>query len=65
VKPIKVIDDILLGHKVAMCDIKAGRHVQEYGRAIGSAESDIRTGQHVHVHNLKSLRWSASGSKVL
>lgn len=65
VKPVKVVQDILLGHKVAMCDMKAGKHVQEYGRAIGYAASDISLGQHVHVHNLKSLRWSASSSKVL
>ena len=34
-----------------------GEKVIEYGDVIGSATKDISTGEHVHVHNLKSLRW--------
>ncbi len=65
VTPVKVIEDVPLGHKVAMRDMAEGKHVQEYGRAIGYAYQAIRQGAHVHVHNIKSLRWSASKSKVL
>ena len=65
VAPIKVVDDIPLGHKVAMRDMASGKHIQEYGRDIGYAFQDISLGAHVHVHNIKSLRWSASKSKVL
>jgi SAF domain len=39
-------------------DIEAGDQVVKYGVAIGLATSDIRAGQHVHVHNLKGQRWA-------
>jgi (2R)-sulfolactate sulfo-lyase subunit alpha len=65
VTPVKVIEDVPLGHKVAMRDMENGKHILEYGRAIGFAIQAIRLGAHVHVHNIKSLRWSASKSKVL
>lgn len=55
---IDVRDPVPLGHKVALRDIAAGEQVIEYGVAIGLATSDIRTGQHVHVHNLKGQRWT-------
>jgi (2R)-sulfolactate sulfo-lyase subunit alpha len=62
---IRLVEDVPLGHKVAMRALTAGKHVIEYGRAIGSAVIPIASGEHVHVHNLKSLRWAASKSKVL
>lgn len=65
VAPVKVIDDIPLGHKVAMRDMAEGHHVQEYGQAIGYASQAIRPGAHVHVHNIKSLRWAASDANLL
>lgn len=65
VMTVKVIDNVPLGHKVAMRDMPADHHVQEYGRSIGYAAQNIKFGAHVHVHNIKSLRWSASKSKVL
>jgi (2R)-sulfolactate sulfo-lyase subunit alpha len=65
VKQIKLVSDIPLGHKVAMSDLAQGKHVIEYGRAIGYADAVIKTGEHVHIHNLKSLRWATSTAKVL
>jgi (2R)-sulfolactate sulfo-lyase subunit alpha len=65
VTSITVIEDVPLGHKVAMRDMPEGHHVQEYGRSIGYASQPIRMGAHVHVHNIKSLRWAASKAKVL
>lgn len=65
VTQVKLVQDVPLGHKVAMCDMVADKHVIEYGRAIGSAIEPITAGAHVHVHNIKSLRWAASTSKVL
>jgi (2R)-sulfolactate sulfo-lyase subunit alpha len=65
VTPIKLVENVPLGHKVAMRDLQNGKHIQEYGRDIGYAAQEIRQGAHVHVHNIKSLRWSASQSKVL
>ena len=42
------------GHKYAVCDIKAGENVIKYGQPIGHAISDIKKGEHVHSHNLKT-----------
>jgi (2R)-sulfolactate sulfo-lyase subunit alpha len=53
-------DEIPLGHKVALVDRPAGSEILEYGVAIGEATADIRMGDHVHVHNLRSIRWRAS-----
>lgn len=58
VTPIKLIEDVPLGHKVAMREIAEQKHVMEYGREIGYATSTITKGAHVHVHNIKSLRWA-------
>jgi (2R)-sulfolactate sulfo-lyase subunit alpha len=65
IRQITLVTDVPLGHKVAMTDIPLDKHVIEYGRAIGYAAALIAAGEHVHVHNIKSLRWAASKSKVL
>jgi (2R)-sulfolactate sulfo-lyase subunit alpha len=62
---VKLVEAVPLGHKVAMRDMESGKHVQEYGRAIGYAAQAIRLGAHVHVHNVKSLRWAASSANLL
>ena len=54
---IKAIQDIPLGHKIALKDMKTGDTVIKYGHDIGQVVADIRTGDHVHVHNLKTKRW--------
>lgn len=54
---LKMTQDVPLGHKVALRDLAPGKHVIEYGRAIGSATEAVQRGGHVHVHNLKTLRW--------
>lgn len=43
-----------LGHKIAARNIAAGEKIVKYGAPIGSATRDIRTGEHVHLHNIKS-----------
>ena len=50
-------DDIPLGHKLALGDIKSGDTIIKYGHDIGKAVADIPKGCHVHVHNLKTKRW--------
>lgn len=42
------------GHKLALCDIKSGEKVVKYGFPIGVASQDIKKGEHVHTHNLKT-----------
>jgi (2R)-sulfolactate sulfo-lyase subunit alpha len=49
--------DVPIGHKVALKDIKAGETVYKYGQDIGKAVADIKKGDHVHVHNVKTKRW--------
>jgi (2R)-sulfolactate sulfo-lyase subunit alpha len=55
---IKLVSDVPLGHKVAMHDLPADKHIIEYGRAIGYALAPIQSGEHVHIHNIRSLRWA-------
>ncbi|MGA7432590.1 MAG: UxaA family hydrolase [Xanthobacteraceae bacterium] len=49
--------DVPIGHKIALADIKSGDTVWKYGQDIGRAVADIKKGEHVHVHNLKTKRW--------
>jgi Altronate dehydratase len=43
------------GHKAALKDIAKGETITKYGAGIGLASRDIRQGEWVHVHNLRSL----------
>ena len=45
---------ITLGHKIALQDITKGDKIVKYNVSIGSATQDIKKGEHVHVHNIKS-----------
>lgn len=54
---VKAVDDIPLGHKLALNNIKVGETIIKYGHDIGKAVSVIKKGGHVHVHNVKTKRW--------
>jgi (2R)-sulfolactate sulfo-lyase subunit alpha len=54
---IEALQDIPLGHKIALQDLKAGDTVVKYGEDIGRVVLEIKKGAHVHVHNLKTKRW--------
>ncbi len=54
---VKLRDNVPLGHKVALRDVAAQKPVTKYGRQIGKAIEAIAKGAHVHVHNLKTMRW--------
>ncbi|MBO7402027.1 MAG: altronate dehydratase [Lachnospiraceae bacterium] len=45
---------ITAGHKVALTDIKAGEKIIKYGNCIGTATEDIKKGDWVHTHNVKT-----------
>lgn len=47
-------ETIPAGHKMAIRDIAAGAEVVKYGFRIGNAKEDIKAGQWVHVHNVKT-----------
>lgn len=51
---IQVRDAVDTGHKVALQDLKTGQKLYRNQMPIGSATRQILTGQHVHLHNLKS-----------
>ena len=42
------------GHKYALCDIKNGENIIKYGNPIGHATADIKKGEHIHTHNMKT-----------
>ena len=42
------------GHKYALNDIKKGEDIIKYGNPIGQATDDIKKGEHVHTHNVKT-----------
>jgi len=50
------VQDIPIGHKVALKDMAVGDTVIKYGVAIGKVVQPIRTGEHAHVHNFKARR---------
>ena len=49
--------DIPIGHKIALKDMKAGDTVIKYGVDIGKVVAPIARGEHTHVQNLKTKRW--------
>jgi len=54
---IQSADEIPLGHKIAMIDLKEGDTIFKYGHDIGKVVKAIKKGQHVHVHNVKTKKW--------
>ena len=50
-------NEIPLGHKIAMVDLKEGDTILKYGHDIGEVVSPIKKGDHVHVHNVKTKKW--------
>ena len=55
---VTLINNVPLGHKVAMHDITSGKDVMEYGRVIAVALQGAPRGSHVHTHNIKTKRWT-------
>ena len=54
---VKALQDIPLGHKIAMKDHKVEDTVYKYGYDIGRIVANVKVGEHVHIHNLKTRRW--------
>ena len=54
---LDVLEDIPLGHKIALKDLYVGDSVIKYEHDIGKVVADIAQAKHVHVHNLKTRRW--------
>ena len=58
-KTVKIhsINEIQLGHKIAMVDLNEGDTILKYGHDIGKVVKSIKKGEHVHVHNVKTKKW--------
>ena len=54
---VKVLQDIPLGHKIALQDHRVSDGAIKYGQDIGKVIGDIKKGEHVHIDNLKTRRW--------
>ena len=54
---IQAKNEIPLGHKIAMSDLKEGDTIIKYGHDIGKVVKPIKKGEHVHVHNVKTKKW--------
>lgn len=46
--------DLSTGHKIALRDIACGENIIKYGFPIGHATADIKKGESVHTHNVKT-----------
>lgn len=55
---VQLLENVPLGHKVAMRALTPDKPVIKYGRPVGRAVKPIARGAHVHTHNVKTLRWS-------
>lgn len=54
---LPTISDIPIGHKIALKALKKDDTVIKYGVDIGKVVAEIKAGEHLHVHNVKTKRW--------
>ena len=54
---VKSKAEILLGHKIALLDLKKGDTIIKYGHDIGGVIQNISKGEHVHTHNVRTKKW--------
>ncbi len=54
IEGVTLLNDIPQAHKAALVDIKENENIMKYGCPIGHATTDIKKGEHVHVHNIKT-----------
>jgi (2R)-sulfolactate sulfo-lyase subunit alpha len=54
---VKALQDIPMGHKIAMKSMAVGDTVYKYGVDIGKVVASVKVGEHAHVHNIKTKRW--------
>ncbi|MFW9783156.1 MAG: UxaA family hydrolase [Candidatus Heimdallarchaeota archaeon] len=57
---LTIKDNIALGHKFALKDIDSGKDVIKYGEIIGIATQNIKEGEWIHIHNIKSAYMEGS-----
>ena len=55
-RQVTLREPVPFGHKLALQPLAKGANVVKYGEVIGRTRAGILEGQHVHVHNIESLR---------
>jgi altronate hydrolase len=53
-KRIVLLNDVEKAHKIAITDITEGAEIIKYGYPIGKTTAAIKTGEHVHTHNVRT-----------
>lgn len=53
---LTLLGDVPFGHKISIKDTSKGQDILKYGTVIGKASTAIKTGAHVHIHNVESAR---------
>ena len=53
-KRFVALDDIPMGHKMALRDLRAGENVRKYGSPIGHLTQDAPAGSWLHSHNVQT-----------
>ena len=59
-RELEVKEDIPLYHKFATRDLAEGTAVIKGGEAIGVTSAPVGCGMHLHIQNLKSMRYGVS-----
>ncbi|HUQ91029.1 MAG TPA: altronate dehydratase family protein [Bryobacteraceae bacterium] len=49
---LRLLDQVPMGHKVALQDIAGGGRIVRYGQDMGAARTAIKAGQWLHTHNV-------------
>ena len=52
---ISVLNDTSFGHKIAIKNVEEGGDILKYGVKIGVASTEIKKGEHVHIHNVDEV----------
>lgn len=53
-KKIEITEDVKRGHKIAINSLAINENIIKYGYPIGHATKDIKLGEWVHTHNIKT-----------
>ena len=61
----KVLDDIPIGHKIALKDLNVGDTVFKYGTDIRKVVKPIRQGEHLHMSTTSRPKGGRSHAKVI
>ena len=58
------VERIILGHKLALKDLKVDDEIIKYGEVSGVASKEIKVGEWLHTHNVNSARMNIEGAEI-